>query len=509
VAALASSRVRLWLFWLATGAVALAQGLRVKADPDLWWHVRTGELILAERSLPRVDPFSFTATGAAWTNHEWLSDVLFAALFRAGRGEALTLLRFAVIATICGLLAWLLLRRARVPALSLAILAAYFPFLSGLLNVRPHSFTYLLTLAVLAVLEGGRTRPALFYLLPAVIALWANLHGGFLLGVVVALIGLGAHLTGAEHPPRTAVGAPPARWAWLLASVLLAPLLTPHGTRMVSYLWAELGADHATVSEWKRLTELPALWPAYLAMVLPPLGLLLWRPRRARLTETILFLGSAVLAYRHLRFLAPLAIFSSLVMATALGAWWQERHDREATPALLERPAWLAALTALLVLWAAPRWISDWQRKGLALEVDPRLSPILATRFLAEHDLGPNLATRLDWGGYAIYHLWPRYKVSLDGRNVTVYPGDFVAAQIAAYDGGAPLAGLGSFRVDAALVESAGPGFEGMQRQPGWALVFRDPLSAVFLPRERAEALARGAPEPVSYQLEGRVPAFP
>ena len=39
-------------------------------------------------------------------------------------------------------------------------------------------------------------------------------------------------------------------------------------------------------------------------------------------------------------------------------------------------------------------------------------------RFLADHDLGPNLATRLDWGGYALYHLWPRYRVSIDGRRL-------------------------------------------------------------------------------------------
>ncbi len=504
-----SSRAQLWLFGLATAAVVFGQGLRVKADPDLWWHVRTGEMILAERSLPRADPFSFTAAGAAWTNHEWLSDVVFAASFRAGGGAGLTLLRLGVLTAICGLLAWLLVRRTRVSIVAVAILAAYFPFLSGLLNVRPHSFTYLLTLTVLAILEGGRTRPALLYLLPPLIAVWANLHGGFLLGVVVAAIGLGAHFTGVEYPPRTAVRTPAGRFAGLLAGVLLAPLLTPHGVGMIGYLWAELGADHATVSEWKGLTELPALWPAYLAMVLPPLGLLLWRPRLARATETALFLGSAVLAYRHLRFLAPLAIFSSLVLATVFGAWWEERRARVAGSSPLERPSWLAALAALLMIWAGTRWTSDWQRKGLALEVDPRLSPILATRFLADHDLGPNLATRLDWGGYAIYHLWPRYEVSIDGRNVTVYPQDFVTAQIAAYDGGAPLAGLRSFEVDAALVESEGPGFEGMQREPGWTLVFRDPLSAVFVPRAHAEALARSAPEPRSYQFEDRVPVFP
>jgi hypothetical protein len=137
------------------------------------------------------------------------------------------------------------------------------------------------------------------------------------------------------------------------------------------------------------------------------------------------------------------------------------------------------------------------------------LAPVLAVRFLADHDLGANLATRLDWGGYALYHLWPRYRVSIDGRNLTVYPESFVAAQIAAYDEAEPLRGLRGFRVDAALVESAGPGFEGMRREPGWVMVFRDPLSAVFVPRARAEELARGAPAETSYGFTEKVLTFP
>jgi hypothetical protein len=156
----------------------------------------------------------------------------------------------------------------------------------------------------------------------------------------------------------------------------------------------------------------------------------------------------------------------------------------------------------------APRAAADLSRKGLALEIDRVHTPVLAVRVLADLDLGPNLATRLDWGGYAIFHLWPRYRVSIDGRNVTVYPEAFVAAQIAAYDRGEPLAGLAGLRVDAALVESQGPGFDGMARLPGWQLVFRDPAAAVFVPVERLARLS-AAPADKDYELREPVLAFP
>ena len=72
--------------------------------------------------------------------------------------------------------------------------------------------------------------------------------------------------------------------------------------------------------------------------------------------------------------------------------------------------------------------------------------PVLGTRALAQLGLSGNLATRVDWGGHAIWHLWPSWRVSVDGRNLTVYPESFVERQLTAYDRGEPLAGLAGHR---------------------------------------------------------------
>jgi hypothetical protein len=505
---LSASRLQSWLLAGAAAALVLGVALRATADPDLWWHLRTGQLILERGSIPKADPFSFTFPGAPWTNHEWLSEVVFALCFRIAGATGLTLLRVAIVAGTATMLAWLLLRRTRNAFLAALVLTAYLPLLSRLLNVRAHAFTYLLTAVVFCVLEIGRERPRALWALPPLLALWANLHGGFVLGWLTAALGLIAISTGIEFPPR-AVAIPPRRLWALLALITAAPLLNPLGLRLVGYLWRELGSDHATVSEWKSLTELPRLWPAFLMLIVPAIALLLLAPARARLTETALFLASVFLAYRHLRFLALTAIFASLVVATGLGELRGRRRDAGHWPAWLEGNLAASTLLALLALWAVPQFSLDVQRKGLALEVNPRNVPILSTRFLSDHDLGPNLATRLDWGGYALYHLWPRYRVSIDGRNVTVYPQPFVAAQIAAYDGGDPLAGLAGRKVDVALVESMGPGFDGMARHPGWRLVFRDPLSAVFVPDATAAALEASGEPDRNYAFSGRVPTFP
>ena len=53
-------------------------------DPDLWWHVKTGELILSTHKWATTDPYSYTSYGAPWMSCEWLGDVLLAAVYRLG-----------------------------------------------------------------------------------------------------------------------------------------------------------------------------------------------------------------------------------------------------------------------------------------------------------------------------------------------------------------------------------------------------------------------------------------
>ncbi len=460
--------------------------LRLTADPDLWWHVKTGLLILDLGSVPRNDPFSFTFNGAPWFNHEWLAELVMALAYRAAGGAGLTLLRIALFAATIAGLGWLLWRRLRQPLLVTAILAAALPTLDGFLSFRPHAWTYFLIVVFLLCLDGAAAgRPRLLLLLPPLMALWVNLHGGFLTGLTVAAVGVASLAVGGEHG-RKLRGAGP--WV-VLGLTFLAPLANPYGWRLVPYLARELGARHSFVLEWRGITEDPNSMPLFAVWTAVPLLAFALALRRTRLTEATLFLAAVAATYRHGRFLPLLVVFGSLVLSGGLAALW-ERITSERLRRLLSSAHAAGALAALLALWAAPALSRDATRKGLQVEVDPRYAPVLGVRALQQLDLSGNLATRLDWGGYAIWHLWPRWQVSVDGRNLTVYPESFVERQLTAYDRGEPLAGLAGHHVDAVLFESGGPGFEGMARDPGWALVSKDPLTALFLPSATAERLA-------------------
>ena len=53
-------------------------------DPDLWWHIKTGENILSTHHWPTTDPYSFTVAGQPWIACEWFGDVVLATAARLG-----------------------------------------------------------------------------------------------------------------------------------------------------------------------------------------------------------------------------------------------------------------------------------------------------------------------------------------------------------------------------------------------------------------------------------------
>jgi hypothetical protein len=472
-------------------AAALPYALKIAADRDLWWHVRTGQLILEHRGLPGTDPFSFTAEGAPWTNHEWLSDAGLAAIYAVGGDRALSLWRAGLLLAVLAAFTRLLWRRMPHPLPVVAGVLLATPLIHGFINLRPHSYTYLFTLLFLIAFEGARRRPKLLLCLPPLMALWANLHGGFILGLGLLTVGFAARWIGLD-------GATPAdateRRHWLVAYplALLAPVINPYGIGLLSYLSRELGADHSLILEWRGIWYFPDQRLHFVLLCLVPL-LLLALSRRLRPVTPVVWLAiSAVATWVHGRFLILLVLFSFLVGFQALGAL-DERYrliERGRLLLRLRGPGWAWSICAVPLIAAVLQFAVDVKKDGLRLEIDPWGVPVVACEFLRQHDLGPNLLLRLDWGGYAIWHLYPRYKVSGDGRNLTVYDAGFVDGMLRAYHGGRFTELAGRFDVDVILSESAGPTYHELLAHGEWVPVHEDRIATVFVRPETSEALA-------------------
>src|ERR1700687_3892738 len=160
----------------------LAMTARNAVDPDLWWHLRTGQWIAGTGHVPHSDPFSFTRAGQAWGSHEWLSEVVFYELWKYGGAAALIV--FSTIITTAG---FMLLYLRCLPHGKNRHWAAAATSFGALVSapswgVRPQMFTFALASLLLWLLEAGEHRPRLLLWIPPLFLLWLNLHAGFALG---------------------------------------------------------------------------------------------------------------------------------------------------------------------------------------------------------------------------------------------------------------------------------------------------------------------------------------
>src|SRR5215212_10096506 len=168
-------------------AYAFFFAARPLSDGDFWWHLKTGEYTINTHSIPRTDFFSFTNYGRVWIAHEWLSEAIFYGIYSRFGFNALIVL-FALLTAVTF---WITFKRTEShPVIGgFAVFLGIWTVLPGI-GVRPRVFTLLLSSVYLALLARyvRRGEPRHLWWLVPLMALWVNLHGGFLIGLV--LIGL-------------------------------------------------------------------------------------------------------------------------------------------------------------------------------------------------------------------------------------------------------------------------------------------------------------------------------
>ena len=389
-------RLIVWPLLLVTAALTYA-------DPDLWGHVRFGQDILATGTLPRVDPYSFTQD-RPWVNHEWLSEVVMA--FCYGLGGAVGLVGLKVL--VVGLALVLVFRHLSSsvsPLFSAAGLAIVvwgaFPLTT---TVRPQLWTFLGLAVLMSTLVRNR-RP---WWLPFIFAVWSNLHGGWIVGLGV----LWLWTVGELYENRR------------LSSITLAvfatgaTLLNPHGWGLWQFIAETVRLGRQGITEWQPLWVAP---PSEWAVWLITVAVTVWvKPRRLATWLIVLMLGAASAKVNRL---GPLFVEVSVMVLAADRAWaipttaGRVRTARGAViinaiaVGIITVAAFVRSLPHFTCLPIEPQWAAD-----------PGVAQVLKGR-------QGRLAVEFNWGEYAIWHLGPQIRVSIDGRRETVYSEMTLATQ--------------------------------------------------------------------------------
>ena len=433
-------------------------------DGDTGWHLRTGEWILAHGRVPDRDIFSFTRSGQPWFAWEWLWDVLFGWLHLHGGMAAVVLASSLVLALTFALLFRVARRSAdALVALALTLVAAAGS--AGHWLARPHLVTMLFTVIFYSILDrsGGPAVPGSgprrrLWLLPPLMVLWTNLHGGFFVGILVIV----AYAAGEFAVLVRETGADERREAlqrgrgYLLtaAGCVVATLINPYGYRLHAHIFAYLadGFYRGNIMEFQSLNFQSGQARYFEILLAAGAAAALVHLRRGRLVWPLLFAVWAHLALYSARNIeifvllaaAPAAemVSEGLRKAPAMRrAGWRRRGMHGLADFTQEwnafdgGPRWhavsAAAILALAALVYAPRPPS-----ACRAAYDPKTFPVAAAGQLEKAGLYGGIFTEDLWGGYLVYREYPRGRVFIDGRS-DFYGAEFAGKYIKAMGGSA------------------------------------------------------------------------
>jgi hypothetical protein len=455
--------------------------LRPVADPDFWWHLRTGELIANTGNIPNADPFSFTNLGKAWVTHEWLTELSIFGLFQLG-GYALLIVTFSIIITISFLLAYLTCSKASHPY------AAGFAVLLGALasaptwGVRPQMLSLLLTALFLFLLDRYQQTRKLKHLilLPFMIILWVNLHAGYFLGfgiigifILSELIHLARAALRKEKLDYRAVSA----LGIVLVLSILAALANPNTYHILLYPFETLTSNSMMqfIQEWFSPDFHQTQWLplAVLFLTLIALPLLVRRP--VSWTHILLVVIFGYAALRSMRHVPLFALVAIPVLAEQLASFMGTRTQKQ-PPTRLTRIL-NPLLVGFVILAAGLRTVSVvLEQPASEAETTPKAA---VDWILQKHPEG-KIYNTYSWGGYLIWRLYPEYLVYIDGR-ADVYGDEFIYDYMDIYRvrPGWETA-LDARQVNTVLLQRNEPLANALLQSPGWKLAFEDEKSIIF-----------------------------
>jgi hypothetical protein len=449
-------------------------------DPDLWWHLQTGKDIVASRSIPHVDPYSFTKAGAAWITHEWLSELLMFAVYRlSGLGGLVFIFAAAITA------AFLIAYRQSAGQPYVAGLAVLLGALSStpLFGIRPQMITLLLASVYIAILRrfirSGESR--VLWWLPPLMVLWVNLHAGFALGLgLIALFFLTVVLDRQWKLLRPLV-------LTGLACAVVVPL-NPNGFRIFLYPLQTLTSPSmaALIDEWSSPDFHQPMFLPLAVFMFATFAVLALAPRQPRAGELFLLLATAFGALRSARHIPIFALVAAPIFAEHLGDLMKARGwDRGLTR---ETRATSGSLLLSLLLIITPLSLAAFQFWRFVSQQESYVllrNPVAAVDFIqAQHLPGP-IYNRYGWGGYLIFRLYPEYRVYVDGR-ADVYGDEFLFEMVNTYDGrNGWREPLDRYGVRTALISPDVPLASLLRIDQGWQKVYEDKQAVIFTKVQR------------------------
>jgi hypothetical protein len=473
-------------------------------DPDFWWHLRAGQLIVAHGGLLGTDPFTYTASTHHWTMHEWLFEVVISLLFGAAGLGVIILVLSAV--TWIGVLCVMARAQLRRPnrfmlaiGLLLAVVAGY-----PIWGPRVQMVTFCFSAVTLLVIErhlraGGR---AIWWLVPMFL-LWSNLHSGFVFGLgLIALVIIAELLGGFLRMPDPAPAGRLRPMALVLLACTVVSMINPNGPGILLYAAGTLSspAQQALIAEWHSPDFHDWAVVAY-GVMLVTLLVMTALNRRMRARDAAVVLATVALSLQSVRNIALFVAAAAPVWIDQASMLLQRRRPgttrRRAQPSFRFRALTFGTLIVVLFAGYVGGRLLPMMAVTPANLLYAETYPVCAARWLESAPSGLKIFNQYGEGGYLSYTL------SAHGDRVFIFGdaalmGDPLLYEYGDVEGVQPNweTILDSSGTNLVLFDTGTPLANVMLKSPRWTMVYQDPLSIAFEPTSELGTLVL-PPKPV------------
>lgn len=397
---------------------------------DLGRHIKIGEIIVSQKSIPATNLFSYTNPDFPFINHHWLSEVLFYTLATFTGLPFLILLKVTVFIGAIGVLIRLGYQ-LKSPLITIITAILFAPLFLERSTIRPEMFGYLFFALLLYGFFQYPKRRNLLSTFPVIMLVWINLHISFIFGFVIVgllIIKILMNIYTESKGSKISLTAHIKRDLSLLIGSVLITILNPHGIFGLLYPLNIFNNYGYTIVENQNIFFLNSLMVnphiRYLFLLSPVIiGSLFVLFFNKKILEGILltlFSAAVIMQVRHMPFAALVCIPTvSLSAAILLKKFKLQEKQTILISALLTVFCFGISMFFMQNLYSQTFDLS----KSFGLEVKEDAKN--ATDFVLSHNLPGQIFNNFDIGGYAIYKLYPRYKVFVDNRP-EAYPKEFL-----------------------------------------------------------------------------------
>lgn len=480
------SKLVTWVIFLSIFAMAV----RVTIDSDSWWHLRAGQWMVENRALMEVDMFSYTREGTSWKYPGLWVEVVMYLIYRWFGPGGLNIWTAGLV-TVTFYFVWKTLRSPGFLGAFVLILAAA---ASGIYwSARPYLISFLLVAVYIWIFEGyQKAERKNLWLIPALMVIWVNSHGAFLIGFLIWVCyffdSLFDWIIVVRQRKVTIEAFTHVKHLFIVGLMMgLALFVNPQGIELLSlpFTTVSRGAEQLYIEEWQSPNFHETRMQPFAVLLVLTFGAMGLSKHRSSISEFLLVAGFGLMGLFSARFISIFAVVAPVVLfrhTEEVIAHWGEKFDIKTIIRLDRHPtllqSWLNRFLVLLlvvVVMYKASMVMSWESN---VEGFRESLPVDAVEYIKIEKPDGRMFNSYNFGGYLIWAL-PEYQVFIDGR-ADLHGDEIIFEWLNIVQGGAGWQdSLDKWRVGFVLIEPGLPLIEKL-KDDNWELVYEDEVAVIY-----------------------------